>query len=138
MSGARRPSRPRQWSTNNLAARQREARALLAATESEQTLALLASGEDISETEIPELHCHLAEETDKPTDESTNTPPSTDEALATEDDGAVFAGIAASVGLRSRGQRDQAFLDTFDDAAALYGSIDDGDDVSHGTFGDFQ
>ena len=60
-----------------------------------------------------------------------------DETLATKDNGEVFAGIAASVGLRSRGQRDQAFHEAFDDAAALYGSIDDGDNVSHGTFGDF-
>ena len=125
-------------STNNLTNSHREARALLAATETENTLALLASGGEISELDIPEIHCHLAEETDDPTGEPTDNSPSTDETPDTANYEEVFAGIAASVGLQPRGQRDQAFLDAFDDAAALYGSIDDGDDVSHGTFGDFQ
>ena len=109
-----------------------QARALLAADESAQVLASLANGDDISSTDLPELHEHLAclaEEVDEssPTD---NTP-------AANDTSEAFAGVTATVGLQSRGQRDPAFYEAFNDVDGLYDHIDDSDDDSHGTFGDF-
>ena len=109
-----------------------QARALLAADESAQVLASLANRDNISSTNFPELHEHLAclaEEIDK------SSP--TDDTPAANDTSEAFAGVAATVGLHSRGQRDPAFHEAFHDVAGLYGNIDDGDDDSQDTFGDF-
>ena len=102
----------------------REARALVAAAEADEvhkSLALLAAGDEVS-VDLPELDAHLASLDDLPAD---NTEPPNAE---------VFAGIAASVGLQSRGQHDHK---NFDNVAELYAAINDGDNDSQGIFGDF-
>ena len=110
----------------------REARAFLAAEASERVFTALANGDDISYDDCPELHeslACLAEEVDE-------SPP-TDDTPGANDTSEAFAGVAATVGLHSRGQRDPAFHEAFNDVAGLYGNIDDGDDDSQDTFGDF-